>query len=95
MALNHAFIDAEEIDKGLQEFWHIPMVYFLYDVEGSLIYIGQTQDIYNRLKAHKQTKEFHVSLLIVCDSYWEAMELEKERIRRYKPFFNLRLYEKF
>jgi len=90
MALRHAFCNTETIDKRLKKMRGTPFVYFLYDIEGHLIYIGRSMNIYERLQTHKQYKEFDVTLLIVCESYRESVVLETKRIRKYKPFFNRR-----
>lgn len=95
MAIRHAFFEATTIDKRLEKLKGVHIVYFLYDIEGNLIYIGHTKNIYSRLNDHKKGKEFHVVLGIVCEDKNEADNLEKDRIRRYKPFFNKRLYQGF
>jgi len=61
MALRHAFCNTEVIDKRLKKMKGTPFVYFLYDIEGNLIYIGRSMNIYERLKTHKQYKEFDVT----------------------------------
>jgi hypothetical protein len=73
-------------------------IYFLYDLEGELIYIGQAADLKSRLFAHfnllTHTKPF-AHLFVRCSMFQEGDQINKNiyelyLINKYKPFLNVR-----
>lgn len=67
---------------------HRFFLYFLW-LEGEIVYIGQTIDIDNRMKAHKD-KLFDNKTFKIYDgiSREEMLEIERANITKYKPIFN-------
>lgn len=70
-------------------------VYFLYDFNNELFYIGKTNDIYNRIRQHQNEKRFtedevnYIEFEII-DSFCDASIRELYYINKYKPRLNKR-----
>ena len=73
-------------------------VYYFYDAHGSIIYIGKSKDIHQRVLTHlsnSQTKKAIEMRDKIADISWEetgselvALLLESSEIKKYKPLFN-------
>lgn len=73
-------------------------VYYFYDAQGSIIYIGKSKDIHQRVLTHfsnSQTKKAIEMRDRVADVAWEetgselvALLLESSEIKKHKPLYN-------
>ena len=73
-------------------------VYYFYDAQGNLIYIGKSKDIHQRVLTHlsnSQTKKAIEMRDKIADISWEetgselvALLLESSEIKKHKPLFN-------
>ena len=76
-------------------------VYYFYDSQGTIIYVGKSKDIHQRVLTHfsnSQTKKAIEMRDKIDDVSWEetgselvALLLESFEIKKYKPFYNRRL----
>ncbi len=93
----------EKLKKKLAELPKVPGVYFHKDLKGKIIYIGKAANLKNRVGSYFQrsrTRDVKTALLvhdiamtdwITVDSEVEALFLESEFIKRYKPKYNIDL----
>lgn len=63
-------------------------IYFLYDADDELIYIGQSSDIRQRLSQHNNKAWLYYKIIII-NGYKERLDMEKRLIRYFKPEYNL------
>jgi len=73
-------------------------VYYFYDAQGSIIYIGKSKDIHQRVLTHfsnSQTKKAIEMREKIADVSWEetgselvALLLESSEIKKHKPLYN-------
>jgi DNA polymerase-3 subunit epsilon len=73
-------------------------VYYLYDEKGSLIYIGKSNDIHQRILTHLNNSKTKKAIEMrdrITDVSWEktgselvALLLESAEIKKYKPLYN-------
>ena len=73
-------------------------VYYFYDAQGSIIYIGKSKDIHQRMMTHfsnSQTKKAIEMRDKIADVSWEetgselvALLLESSEIKKHKPLYN-------
>lgn len=73
-------------------------VYYFYDAQGNLIYVGKSKDIHQRVRTHfsnSQTKKAIEMRDIIADVSWEetgselvALLLESSEIKKHKPLYN-------
>jgi len=81
---------------------NLPGVYILKDKKGKVLYVGKAKNLKNRLKSHFQHDEFDqrkakmIELVknfsyIVTSNELEALVLEANLIKQYKPPFNVLL----
>lgn len=68
-----------------------PGVYFLLTQEGAVQYVGQSENVLNRVAAHTAAKGFARVRMLVVENYDERMELERHFIRLMKPPLNIQL----
>jgi len=80
-----------------------PGVYLMKDAEGTVIYVGKAVSLRNRVRSYFQAGANHSSKVramvsriadietIVTDSELEALILECNLIKRYRPYYNVRL----
>ena len=72
-------------------------VYFLYNKNKEIIYIGKSNNIYNRIKTHirlnyKNFKNFFCSFdFLETPDELTALLLESKEIKFYEPLFNKKL----
>lgn len=90
------------ITKKLKHLPTTPGVYFFRDAAGKIIYIGKASILKRRVSSYFQTskhRDFKTRLLVenIGSLTWtetgsevEALFLEAELIKRYKPFYNIR-----
>jgi DNA polymerase-3 subunit epsilon len=74
-------------------------VYYLYDAQGSIIYVGKSKDIHQRVLTHfsnSQTKKAIQMRDKIADVSWEitgselvALLLESSEIKKHKPLYNI------
>jgi excinuclease ABC subunit C len=93
----------EKLKKKLAELPKQPGVYFHKDADGKIIYIGKAANLKNRVGSyfqksrHRDTKtallvsDIDMTDWITVDSEVEALFLESEFIKRYKPKYNIDL----
>lgn len=92
----------EELLQKLKTLPSAPGVYFHKDVDGNVIYVGKAAVLKNRVrqyfhKTHKDPKtealvrEIATTDWIVVDTEMDALFLESEMIKRYKPKWNILL----
>ena len=89
----------EKLDKLPQK----PGVYMMKDASGSIIYVGKAKVLRNRVRQYfqssrKQSTKTQVLVskifdldYIICDSEMEALVLESNLIKEYKPRYNILL----
>ncbi len=67
-------------------------VYMFFNQEDQIIYIGVSQNPYQREREHKKTSAWfeHVARMEIqwCTTREKALKIEKARIRHYRPRFN-------
>lgn len=92
-----------EFEKKLDTLPDRPGVYIMHDAEATVIYVGKAIVLKNRVRTYFQASGRHeprtrrlVSEVadlewIVTDTELEALILENELIKRYRPRFNVRL----
>ncbi|NLC65902.1 MAG: excinuclease ABC subunit UvrC [Clostridium sp.] len=80
-----------------------PGVYLMKDIEGTIIYVGKAKNLSNRVrsyfrknKSHSQKTEIMVSKVsefeyIITDNEMEALILEMNLIKKYRPRYNILL----
>lgn len=66
----------------------IPCIYFLYNNERELLYIGQTNSLYKRLYTHANEKDFSYYNFIQISNLKERLLIESLFIFKYKPLLN-------
>lgn len=66
----------------------ISCIYFLYNKEKELLYIGQTSSLHKRLYVHMREKDFTYYNFIRIDDLNERLLIETHFISKYKPRFN-------
>lgn len=92
----------EELLRKLKTLPSAPGVYFHKDADGNVIYVGKAAVLKNRVrqyfhKTHKDPKtealvrEIATTDWIVVDTEMDALFLESEMIKRYKPKWNILL----
>lgn len=84
--------------KKLDKIPETPGVYYLHNIDGSIIYIGKSTNIRKRILTHfanKQTKKALEMRNAICDISFEetgneliALLLESEEIKKHQPLFN-------
>jgi excinuclease ABC subunit C len=92
-----------KIEEKLKQLPIDPGVYFYKDAKGKIIYVGKAAVLKNRVKSYFQKSTVHgpknqVLMTEIADMDWitvgsevEALFLESELIKRYKPKFNVDL----
>ena len=71
-------------------------IYFLYDKDGTLLYVGQTKNFYTRLSQHLAGRDnsrwfsdmIHIIRLYCVDDPFEREVYETYAINEYKPSYN-------
>ena len=72
----------------------IPGIYFLYDSDGNIIYIGQTEDLDKRLFKHSAgnwnyaPKEFDMIFVHRIKNKKQRIDIENKLIKSFKPKLN-------
>lgn len=66
-----------------------PGVYFLIDAKGTVIYVGQSQNVLARLSGHAD-KPFYQARMIPVPSQGKRMQVEARFIRLLRPALNIR-----
>jgi hypothetical protein len=69
-------------------------VYRIKDENGKVVYVGQTEDIYNRCKYHKQSLIGDVLEFTTAKDKEQGLGIESSLINYYKPFRNSVSYMK-
>lgn len=72
----------------------INYIYKLYNKD-NLIYIGQTSNLYQRIKTHRRSKEFSKVEVYMCQFYQNPDHLESWLINHYQPPLNKSLNLEF
>jgi excinuclease ABC subunit C len=93
---------SESVQGQVESLPHKPGVYLMHDVNDEVIYIGKTIDLRNRVRSyfnasaqeHPKTRalvgEIDDLEFIVTDSELEALILEANLIKKYRPRYNVR-----
>jgi len=93
----------EKVAEKLKTLPAKPGVYQYYDATGKIIYVGKAINLRNRVRSYfHASHEFEPKTIrlvaeiadlewIITDSELEALLLESNLIKRYKPHFNIRL----
>lgn len=92
----------ENLRKKISELPHAPGVYQYLDASGTIIYIGKAKNLKNRVSSYlsKKNQSSKTLLLvrqiedfryIVVDSEQDALLLENNLIKKYKPKYNILL----
>ena len=89
------------LKKKLELLPDSPGCYIYRDNIGEIIYVGKAKNLKNRVKSyftgtHNKKTQILVSKsedleLIIVNSEKEALILENNLIKKYKPYFNIRL----
>ncbi|MGI6315681.1 MAG: excinuclease ABC subunit UvrC [Christensenellales bacterium] len=94
---------AELIDQQLQMLPDSPGVYLMKDADGSVIYIGKSVSLKNRVrqyfhasrshspKVQAMVERIHRFDYILCANEMEAFILENNLIKQYRPYYNNKL----
>jgi excinuclease ABC subunit C len=92
----------EKLQDKLKELPRVPGVYLYRNLSGKVIYVGKAVNLKNRVSSYFQNKDLdpkttelvkHIVGLewIEVGSEFEALVLEADLIKRYKPKYNIRL----
>ena len=91
------------INEQLKQLPANPGVYLMKDAGGKIIYVGKAGNLSNRLRSYfqpsaklepktqQQVAEVKELEFFITNSEYEALILENNLIKRYRPFFNIRL----
>ena len=91
------------VAEELKKLPHRPGVYLMHDAEDTILYVGKAVNLYNRVRSYFREKigrgpkiDKMVSLIdrfeyIVTDSELEALVLENNLIKEYRPKYNTML----
>jgi hypothetical protein len=65
-------------------------VYFLYDENNQLLYVGATSDLHKRLIRHRENGiiKFASSAHILCNDHVRRLQIESHYLERYQPPHN-------
>lgn len=65
-------------------------VYFLYDADRELLYVGETGDLHKRLVRHRENGQIAFSYFahLPCDNRAERIKTEAHYLERYQPPYN-------
>lgn len=86
--------------KELKKIPHSPGIYIFKDAKNKPLYIGKSSDLKNRVKYYLKTTDFRLQKMIGVakkldyirtTSDIEALILESQYIKKYKPMFNIML----
>ena len=92
-----------DIEKKVQHLPESPGVYLLKDLKGTIIYIGKAKSLRNRVRSYSQRAEERdiktrtlISKIsdvdyLVTESEKEALILENNLIKKYKPRYNVKI----
>jgi excinuclease UvrABC nuclease subunit len=81
-------MDKTGIDVSLMEDRNKFFVYLLI-LNGEIVYIGRTTNLYSRMNSHKHKKDFTKVIMFEYNSYKEICKVETTLIKIYKPFYNI------
>ena len=81
-------MEKTDIDVSLMEDRNKFFVYLL-TLNGEIVYIGRTSNLYSRMYSHKYKKDFTNVLLFEYNSYKEICKVENTLIKIYKPIYNI------
>lgn len=95
-------IDMSELENKLKQLPDKSGVYLMKDIEGKIIYVGKAKVLKNRVKQYFTgvQKYAKVALMvsniadleyIICDTELEALILECNLIKKYRPYYNILL----
>jgi excinuclease ABC subunit C len=91
------------INEQLKQLPANPGVYLMKDAAGKIIYVGKAGNLSNRVRSYfqpsaklppktqQQVAEANELEFFITNSEYEALILENNLIKRYRPFFNIRL----
>lgn len=79
----------KEIVEGKMPLESLSGVYFLIDDQDEVVYVGQSVNVFSRIAAHAQTKDFRCVSYIPC-SLSQLDALESHYINKFKPKLNAR-----
>jgi excinuclease ABC subunit C len=91
------------INEQLKQLPANPGVYLMKDAGGKIIYVGKAGNLSNRVRSYfqasaklapktqQQVAEAHELDFFITNSEYEALILENNLIKRYRPYFNIRL----
>jgi excinuclease ABC subunit C len=92
-----------DLEKKVQHLPESPGVYLLKDLKGTIIYIGKAKSLRNRVRSYSQRadeRDIKTRILIskisdvdylVTESEKEALILENNLIKKYKPRYNVKI----
>ena len=93
----------DKIEKALAVLPHKPGVYLMHDVTGRVIYVGKAKDLHSRVHSYFRASGRHSAKVlaltgrvedietIMTDSEIEALILECNLIKKYRPRYNIML----
>ena len=91
------------INEQLKQLPANPGVYLMKDAGGKIIYVGKAANLSNRVRSYfqpsaklepktqQQVTEVNELEFFITNSEYEALILENNLIKRYRPYFNIRL----
>jgi excinuclease ABC subunit C len=92
-----------DLEKKVQHLPESPGVYLLKDLKGTIIYIGKAKSLRNRVRSYSQRadeRDIKTRILmskisdvdyLVTESEKEALILENNLIKKYKPRYNVKI----
>ncbi len=94
---------SERIQQKLETLPHKPGVYLMHNARDTIIYVGKAVDLANRVRSYfhasaqedsktrRLVAEIHDLEWILTNTEVEALILEADLIKKYRPHFNIRL----
>ena len=91
------------VNEQLKQLPANPGVYLMKDAAGKIIYVGKASNLSNRVRSYfqpaaklepktqQQVAEVKELEFFITNSEYEALILENNLIKRYRPFYNIRL----
>ncbi|MDD5288191.1 MAG: excinuclease ABC subunit UvrC [Dehalococcoidales bacterium] len=91
------------VNEQLKQLPANPGVYLMKDAAGKIIYVGKASDLSNRVRSYFQASskltpktrqlvaEVNELEFFITNSEYEALILENNLIKRYRPYYNVRL----
>jgi excinuclease UvrABC nuclease subunit len=87
-------INKQDINSSLKTLKGLTFCYLLFEKE-NVVYVGNSKNIYKRLKEHKYKKEFNSVQLFECKNEFVSKKIERQLIYELTPKYNVYCINKY